>query len=97
MASVTREALGHHVEVCFNARFREDGARCEVPGAHEFITKATKELQEAWRSPRLWGPRASDLCDMGRTDGPRRYKIEGLPPCPDGTLLGVEGKLGVRM
>ena len=29
-----------------------------------------------------------------RTIGLRRYKIEDFVPCPDGTLLGVEGKLG---
>ena len=47
-------------------------------------------------SPRLGGPRVSGLCNMGRIDGPRRYKVEGLPPCPDGTLLCVDGKIGVR-
>ena len=39
------------------------------------------------------GPRASDLLDMGGTDGPRRYKTEDSHPCPDGTLLCVDGKL----
>ena len=29
---------------------------------------------------------------MGRED-----KIEGLPPCPDGTLLCMDNKLGVWM
>ena len=31
---------------------------------------------------------------FGRTVGLWRYKIEDFVPCPDGTLLGVEGKLG---
>ena len=48
-----------------------------------------------WGSPGLRGPRASGLLDMGRTDGLWRYKTEDSHPCPDGTLLGVEGKLGV--
>jgi hypothetical protein len=47
LANVMREALGHHVEVCFSARFCQEGTRREVPGAQEFITKAIEELQEA--------------------------------------------------
>ena len=31
---------------------------------------------------------------FGRIVGLCRYKIEEFVPCPDGTLLGVEGKLG---
>ena len=31
---------------------------------------------------------------FSRTVGLRRYKIEDFVPCPDGTFLGVEGKLG---
>ena len=31
---------------------------------------------------------------FGRTPGLRRYKIEDFALCPDGTLLGMEGKLG---
>ena len=45
----------------------------------------------------LRGPRASGLCDVGQTNGPCKYKTEDFPPCPDGTLLYVEGKLGVRI
>ena len=33
-------------------------------------------------SPGLGGPRASSLLDMGRTDGPSRYKIEDYLSCP---------------
>ena len=47
LANVTREALGHHMEACFVARFPHEGTRQGVPGAQEFITKATEELQEA--------------------------------------------------
>ena len=35
------------MEACFKARFRQEGTRHGVPGAQEFITKATEELQEA--------------------------------------------------
>ena len=35
------------MEACFAARFPHQGTRHEVPGAQEFITKTTKELQEA--------------------------------------------------
>ena len=42
-----REAFGHHTEACFIARFPHEGTRHGVPGAQEFITKATEELQEA--------------------------------------------------
>ena len=38
----------------------------------------------------------SGLLDMGRTDGLCRYKTEDSDPCPDGTLLGMDGKLGDR-
>src|SRR5215216_6053799 len=44
---MSREALGHHVDACFSARFRQEGARHEAPGAQDFITQAIKELQEA--------------------------------------------------
>ena len=45
-------------------------------------------------SPGLRGPRASGLLAMGQTGGLRRYKDRRLYLCPEGTLLGVEGKLG---
>ena len=35
------------MEVCISACFHEKSVGREVPGAQEFITKATKELQEA--------------------------------------------------
>ena len=35
------------MEACFIARFPHEGTRHGVPGAKEFITKATEELQEA--------------------------------------------------
>ena len=47
LAYITREVLGHHVEVCFAARFPQEGRRRGAPGAQEFITKTTQELQEA--------------------------------------------------
>ena len=36
----------------------------------------------------------SRTISFGRTVGLLRYKIEDFVPCPDGILLGVEGKLG---
>ena len=35
------------MEACFNARFREESAGREAPGAQEFMTKAIEELREA--------------------------------------------------
>ena len=35
------------MEACFNARFRKEDAGREAPGAQEFITKVSQELQEA--------------------------------------------------
>ena len=42
--------------------------------------------------PGLGGPRASGLLDMGRTDGPLRYKTEDHLSCPVGTPVYVDGK-----
>ena len=47
LASVTREALGHRVEACFNVRFHEESARHKAPSAQEIITKGINEIQEA--------------------------------------------------
>ena len=47
LANATREAPWHHMEACFIARFPHEGTRYGVPGAQEFITKTTEELQEA--------------------------------------------------
>jgi hypothetical protein len=47
LVNVTREAFGHHVEACFNARFPEKSVGREAPGTREFITKAIDDLQEA--------------------------------------------------
>ena len=46
LARVTREALGHHVEALFKARFPEEGSRREALGVQEFISKAIEEIQE---------------------------------------------------
>ena len=46
-AKVTREALGHHLEACFAARFPQEISGHGKPNPHEFITKTTQELQEA--------------------------------------------------
>ena len=45
LASITREALGHHVKVCFAARFPQENIGRGAPTAQEFITKTTQELQ----------------------------------------------------
>jgi hypothetical protein len=47
LTSVTREAFGHHVGACFDARLREPDTRREAPGTQDFITKAIEELQYA--------------------------------------------------
>ena len=46
-AKITREALGHHLEACFAARFPQEGMGKGRPNPQEFITKATQELQES--------------------------------------------------
>ena len=47
LAKVTREALGHHVEACFEAHFPQEGARQGGPNPQEFVSKAIQELQES--------------------------------------------------
>src|SRR3954462_13065387 len=47
LARVTREALGHHVEACFEARFPQEGARQGSSDQQEFVNKAVQELQES--------------------------------------------------
>ena len=42
-----REALGHHFEACFAARFPQESTGQGVPTTQEFITKTTQELQDA--------------------------------------------------
>ena len=42
-----REALGHHLEACFAARFPQECMRQGGPNPQEFITKVTQELQES--------------------------------------------------
>ena len=44
LAKITREALGHHLEACFAARFPQEGMGQGGPEPREFITKATQEL-----------------------------------------------------
>ena len=46
LANVMREALGHHVEALFRARFPGEGSRREAPGVQEFISKAIEETQK---------------------------------------------------
>ena len=47
LARVTREALGHRMEACFEARFPQEGARQGDPDPQEFVSKAIQELQES--------------------------------------------------
>ena len=47
LANLTREALGHHLEACFEARFPQEGARQGDPDPQEFVSKAIQELQES--------------------------------------------------
>ena len=48
------------------------------------------QLRESW----IKGSSDSRTIYFGQTVGLWRYKIEDFIPCPDGTLLCVEGKLG---
>ena len=50
----------------------------------------TSTLRESW----IRGCPDSRTITVGRTPGLCIYKIEDFVPCPDGTFLGVEGKLG---
>ena len=47
-------------------------------------------LRESW----IWGYPDNRTIYFGRTVGPWRCKIQDFVPCPYGTFLGVEGKLG---
>ena len=47
LANITREALRHHLEACFLARFPQEDTEQGAPSAQEFTTKASQELQEA--------------------------------------------------
>src|SRR3954463_8664410 len=47
LAKVTREALAHHMEACFEARFPQEGVRQGGSDPQEFVSKAIQELQEA--------------------------------------------------
>ena len=47
LANITREALGHHLEACFMARFPQENTGQGAPTAQEFITKTTQVLQYA--------------------------------------------------
>src|SRR4051812_11648504 len=42
-----REALGHHVEVCFEARFPQKEARGGRSDQQEFVSKTIQELHES--------------------------------------------------
>ena len=44
---VTRVALGHHMEACFEARFPQEGVRQGGLDPQEFVSKAIQELQES--------------------------------------------------
>ena len=47
LAGATREAFGHYVEACFNARFPGESAGRKASGAQQFIGKEVEEIQEA--------------------------------------------------
>ena len=46
-ANIMREALGHHLEAYFAARFPQENTGRGAPTAQEFIAKTTQELQDA--------------------------------------------------
>ena len=47
LVNLTREGLGHNLEVCFTARFPQESTGQGVPTTQEFITKTIQELQDA--------------------------------------------------
>ena len=55
-----------------------------------FVWKIMWLLRESW----IRGCPDGRTMTFGRTPGLRRYKIEDSVLCPNGTFLGVEGKLG---
>ena len=61
-------------------------------GSHEGTHQ--EEAPEALRESSTRGCPDSRTIIVRRTPRLRRYKIEDSVPCPDGTSLGVEGKLG---
>jgi hypothetical protein len=64
-----REALGHHLEASFSARFRKATTGREAPSAQEFLTKAIKDLQKAKAmrgERRLPSPNTALFADQGR-------------------------------
>src|SRR3954466_7765926 len=74
LAKVTREALGHHVEACFEARFPREGARQGESDQQEFVNKAVQELQES---------RAVRGCRRLSTVAPHPGEDGGLRVCVD--------------
>ena len=61
--------------------------RCIKPTIYP---SSKQPLRESWTR----GCVDSRTIIIGRTPRLWRYKIEDFVPCPDGTFLGVEGKLG---
>ena len=67
--------------------FRRAGGICPHDGSEQGCGGS---LRESWTR----GCPDSRTIIVRRTPRLRRYKIEDSVPCPDGTFLGVEGKLG---
>ena len=66
------------------------GACLKISFTSALKTQALAPLRESW----IKGSSDSRTIYMGRTVGLWRYKIEDFFPCPDGTLICVDGKLG---
>ena len=78
LANIMREALGHHLEACFAARFPQENTGQGAPTAEEFITKTTLELQDA---------RAMRSDRRSRDVAPHPGEDAGLRVCIDGPGL----------
>ena len=75
----------------FGGRTRLAMPKTNMRAGHIVIESLVQGLlMESW----IRGSPDSRTIYFGRIVGLRRYKIEDFVPCPDGTLLCVEGKLG---
>ena len=75
---------------------KEPALQCQRQSArrtHRHWSLVQGLLRESW----IKGSSDSWTIYVGRTVGLWRYKTEDFLPCPDGTLLCVEGKLGIDL
>ena len=83
-AKVAREALGHHLEGCFQVRFPQEDTRQGRPNPQEFIARNIEKLQE---SRVMHSPPSSPGC--GATVGKRRLPHMTLDSCSSWVFLAM--------